>query len=76
MIKFLHPISFLLSFGIGMLFVYLNAPKPELVVKFPSPLNAGKIKYKDKHDNCYYIRSENTSCPSDKSLIKPQPLLY
>lgn len=76
MIKYIHPIAFFLSFGLGMLIVYLYAPKPEIIVKFPSPFNSGKIKYRDKHDNCYYIRSEDTACPADKSLIKPQPLLY
>lgn len=73
--KYIHPLSFFLSFGIGLLIVYMYAPRPEVVVKFPSPFNAGTIKYKDKNDNCYVIKSEGATCPSDKSLIKPQPLL-
>lgn len=74
-VELISPFYFFLAFGIGLLIVYMYAPRPEVVVKFPSPYNAGKIKYKDKHDNCYIIKASNVACPVDKSKIKPQPLL-
>jgi hypothetical protein len=71
----INPFYFFISLGVGLLFVYILAPKPEVVVKFPSPYNAGKINYRDKHDNCYVIEAESVACPLDKKLIKPQPLI-
>lgn len=70
----IHPLSFILAFAVGLLFCYLTNPKPELVLKFPSPQNAGKITYKDKADGCYKYRAEKVSCPSDAKLVKDQPI--
>jgi hypothetical protein len=69
----LHPLYFLLSFAVGMLYCYLTNPKPEVIVKFPSPFNAGKVVYKDD-DTCYKYKADKVECPIDKSKIKPQPL--
>ncbi len=66
---------FLLSFTIGLFFCYITNPKPEIVLKFPSPTNAGKVVYKDKADQCYSYKAEKTACPHDAHHIKPQPVL-
>lgn len=70
----IHPFYFFLAFGIGLFFCYITNPKPELVIKFPSPYNAGKILYKDKADSCYKYKADKVECPIDKSLIKEQPI--
>ena len=70
----IEPLYFFLAFCIGLFFCYVSAPKPQLVVKFPSPVNAGLVIYKDKHKNCYKYQSEKATCPKDTSLIKAQPL--
>ena len=71
----IHGTVFLLAFGVGLLMCYLTKPTPEIVVKFPSPLNANTITYTDKDsENCFKIRADKVSCPIDKSLIKPQPI--
>lgn len=70
----LNPLAFFLSFAIGLFICYITKPTPQLVVKFPSPQNAGKIVYKDANDECFKIEAEEVSCPVDKSLIKPQPI--
>jgi hypothetical protein len=70
----LNPVYFFVSFAIGLFFVYIMTPPPEIVVKFPSPYNAGKITYRDKSDTCYKYKADSVSCPTDKGLIKPQPL--
>ena len=74
MLKIIHPLYFFISFAVGLFIVYVFNPPPQVVVKFPSPYNSGKIVYKDKNDSCYKYKSENVSCPSDRNLIKPQPL--
>ncbi len=65
---------FFLSFGIGLFFVYIMSPQPQVVMKFPTPYNAGKIIYKDKADTCYVYKAEKSSCDLDKSKIKKQPI--
>ena len=62
-----------ISFAIGMLYVYITTPNPEVVLKFPSPHNTGKITYKDNSDNCYKYVHEKVNCDSS-SNIKPQPV--
>jgi hypothetical protein len=74
MLKNINPFYFFVSLAVGLFMVYIFNPPPQVVVKFPSPYNAGKITYKDKHDSCYIYRADKVSCPIDRSVIKPQPL--
>jgi hypothetical protein len=62
-----------ISFSIGIFYVYVTAPSPEVVLKFPSPFNAGKITYKDKSDNCYKYVHEKVNCEKSAN-VKPQPV--
>ena len=71
----INPYAFFISFAIGILFVYILAPPPQVVVKFPTPYNAGTIVYKDKSDTCYVYDAIKEECPMDKKLIKPQPIV-
>lgn len=71
----IHPFYFFLAFSIGLFYCYITSPKPEIVVKFPSPYNAGKVTYHDKAQNCYKYKAESVTCPIDKTLIKDQPIL-
>lgn len=72
--KKIKPIYFFVSFAIGLLVVYLITPPPQVVVKFPSPFNAGQVVYKDKADQCFVYRADKSTCPADKALIKEQPI--
>lgn len=65
---------FFIAFAIGLFLCYITNPKPTIIVKFPSPYNAGKVLYKDKGDSCYKYNASKVSCPIDKSLIKAQPI--
>jgi hypothetical protein len=66
---------FLLAFAVGLLVCYLMAPPPEVVVKFPSPFNAGKIVYQDKAGTCFMYKADKSACPKDKASIKEQPIV-
>lgn len=74
MLAKLNPVAFVLAFAVGMLFIYMFSPKPEVVVKFPTPWNAGNIVYHhDNADTCFVYKASKAVCPADTSLIKPQP---
>ena len=71
----LNPYYFAAAFGIGMLIVYISTPPPQVVLKFPSPYNAGTIEYTDKAGACYTYKAEQVPCPKDGAAnIKAQPI--
>lgn len=74
LLKRIKPLYFFLSLAIGLFVVYVFTPPPQLVVKFPSPYNAGNVIYHDDADTCFVYKADKTACPQDKSKIKPQPL--
>jgi hypothetical protein len=71
----LSPLWFFVSFAIGLLACYLMTPAPEVVVRFPSPYNAGKIVYNDHAHNCFVYNSTEVECPKDGHGVKPQPIV-
>ena len=70
----IHHWAFIISFAIGMLFVYILQPMPKIIIKHPNPENAGKIVYKDNGDSCYKYIAEQVECPSNKNEITDHPL--
>lgn len=65
---------FLMAFAVGLLLCYVFTPPPQVVVKFPSPYNAGKVMYRDGHDTCFMYKADQVSCPRDRAMIRPQPI--
>lgn len=63
-------LAFIIAFTIGILFVYLSAPKPRIIIKYPTPYNADKIVYKNENDICYKYKVSEIKC-SDKSIEQP-----
>ncbi len=63
------PLYFFVGFGLGILYVYLTQPKPRIIVKHPTPDNAGRVVYMDKQENCYKYLAEEVKCPSDGSAV-------
>ena len=67
---------FFLAFGIGLFLCYITTPKPEVVIKFPSPYNAGKVTYQDKSENCYTFEADIVDCESvPTNMVKTQPIV-
>lgn len=70
----INPLYFILAFAVGLLYCYITKPKPTVIVKFPSPVNSGKVTYKKEDGSCYKYKADKDTCPADKSLIKAQPI--
>jgi hypothetical protein len=62
--------AFIIAFAIGILFVYLSAPKPKIIIKYPTPYNVDKIVYKNENDICYKYKLEEIKC-NDKAVDQP-----
>jgi hypothetical protein len=72
--KYISLSTFLISFAIGLFFVYILGPEMKTVYIYPSPDNIDKVLFKDIADNCFQFKSVEVSCPADKSLIHDIPI--
>lgn len=73
----LHYISipvFLISFAVGLFFVYILGPEMKTIYIYPSPENVDKVLFKDKADNCFYFEEQVMECPKDESQISKIPI--
>eukprot|EP00798_Chlamydomonas_sp_ICE-L_P008432 gene8432-biopygen3774 len=46
-------------------YCYMMSPPPKVVVRFPSPANAGSIVYQDNAKNCFTFDAKETACSKD-----------
>lgn len=65
---------FLISFAIGLLFIYLIGPEMKTIYIYPSPESVHKVLFKDKAENCFYFEQEIVDCPKDEHLISQIPI--
>jgi len=65
---------FIVSFAVGLFFVYILGPDIKTVYIYPNPENVDKMLFKDKADNCFSFNEEIVDCPSNKSLISSIPI--
>ena len=65
---------FIISFAIGLFFIYILGPEMKVIHVYPSPENVDKILFKDKADNCFYFEEQEVECPKDESEISQIPI--
>ena len=73
MLKFLKYFNFkyfLISFAVGILYIYLTNDYKKVVVLYPNPTNIDKYTYVDKTNNCFNYELNKRDCPkSDKEYV-------
>lgn len=57
--------AFLIAFGFGMVYVYLNVPKPKVIIKYPTPYNTNRLTYMGLTGECYKFKVEQVDCTED-----------
>ncbi len=65
---------FLISFAIGLFFVYVLGPEIKTIYIYPTPENIDKILFRDKAENCFQFEQQIVDCPKDESLISKIPI--
>lgn len=74
--NYFDPWYFMVALFIGLFYTYLTTPPPEILIKYPTPENAGKIIYKDRSDVCYKYIARPVACPADKTKIQTLDLQH
>ena len=73
--KYLSIKTFIISFLVGMLFIFLSSPSQRSVVVYPTVDNQDMFQYKDMADNCFAFKPNAVKCPyldNNVSIIPPQ----
>lgn len=65
---------FMVSFAIGLFFVYIYGPEMKTIYIYPSPENIDKVIFKDKADNCFSFQANEVECPKNESILSKIPL--
>jgi hypothetical protein len=73
---YINVTAFFIALAIGLFFTYIFAPKKKIIIKWPTPENAGKLIYKDYSELCYKYKANEIPCPDDKSMIKNNSIQY
>ena len=72
--KYISILVFLISFAVGLFFIYILGPEMRDIYVYPSPETVNKVLFKDKADNCFYFKEDEVKCPSDESQISSIPM--
>ncbi len=67
---YIDPLWFFIALGVGLFISYIYAPPKRIVIKWPTPENAGKVIYKDEADVCYKYKAQEVTCPDNPDEIK------
>jgi hypothetical protein len=72
--KYINIQIFIISFAIGLFFVYILGPETKIIYVYPSPSNYTKIQYKDNSDQCFNFTPTETKCPINPFKINTVPV--
>ena len=72
--KLINPLYFIVSFIVGLIYIHFTQAPPRVVIKYPTPHNAGKITYVDDAGVCYKYAVKKTNCPANKTTISNIPI--
>jgi hypothetical protein len=74
MFKHIRLIPLVIGLVIGIIAFLFVKPNQNIIFKYPTPQNSGKIVYKDKNDVCYVYKAQQVDCDKNESKLKDYPL--
>jgi len=72
--KYINFPIFLISFCIGVFFVYITMPDMRKIYVYPTPENIAVLQYRDNTGSCFEFKQKEVACPRDESKIKKIPV--
>ncbi len=64
--KYINFKAFLISFSIGLLYIYLTDDYKQIIIMYPTPMNKDNQVYVDKANNCFKYNLKEATCSSNK----------
>ncbi len=71
-LDYIDPVVFVIALVIGLIYGHLTTSPPRIVIKYPTPFNAGKVTYVDDAGVCYKYRTRSVPCSSSARLVPIQ----
>lgn len=65
---------FLISFALGMFFIYILGPQMKKIYIYPTPEIVDSILFQDKADNCFEFKAIEVKCPKNENEIFKIPI--
>ena len=72
MLKYINIRYFIISFFIGLLFVYISSPEFEYITIYPTKDNKHKFQFQDHGQNCFTLDSAEVECTPGAEQIPIQ----
>jgi hypothetical protein len=63
--KYISARIFLISFFIGLFFVYILGPNIKTIYVYPTPNNIDKFTLKNMYGECFKYKKNTVPCPSN-----------
>ena len=63
LLKYFNVRYFLISFSIGILYIYITNEYKKVIIMYPNPNNVNKYTYVDKANNCFNYKLNERQCP-------------
>ena len=68
--KYIIPLVFVVSFLVGIVYVYLSWEDARKIIIYPTRDNASTFQYVDEANNCFSIEPREVKCPYLDSNVK------
>jgi hypothetical protein len=75
MIKHIRIIPLALGIVIGIIIIFFVKTDKNVVRKYPTPDNCGKLVYKDKNGVCYKYNAKQVDCDKNETRLKDFPII-
>lgn len=72
--KYIDLKIFIISFAIGLFFVYILGSDKKVIYVYPNPTNITDYIVQDKTNNCFKYNYTEVNCPIDSFSIKQTPI--
>lgn len=70
----IDPFWFIVSFCVGLFYVYCMYRNPDVIIKYPTPEDAHQTIFKDDADNCYRFQTKEVDCPKNPLSVHTIPV--
>ena len=72
--KYISIPVFIVSFFIGVFYIYLSNPPTRSILIYPTIDNNSKFQYMDKAENCFKFIASEQKCPYNTGYLKTIPI--